>query len=509
MEIIDSFLNRITMYKLTLYYLIALLAVAVILSFFHLLSYNPLDIIISSLIIVVVSVAANFLFAKIYNAVTNVESVFITALIIALIIPLNFSQNLKFFIEAGIFSMGAKYLLTIDKRHLFNPAAVAIVIIALLTNFSATWWVGTPAMLPFVITGGLLLMRKIRREKLVFNFLLAYFLIVGVGAVISSGTIISIVNIWQHSVLNSALLFFTFVMLTEPMTSPATEKLQGYYGYLVAFLYATPQIRIISLGLTPEMALCIGNIFSYIINPNYRLNLLLEWKKQLSLDTFAFGFKKTSDFKFIPGQYMEWTLPHKNADSRGNRRYFSLASSPTEADIIMAVKFYTPSSTYKQKLLNLNPQEKIIAAQISGDFILPEDPNKPIAFIAGGVGVAPFRSMIRYILDKNLSYNIVMFYSNRKTDEILFSDTLNEAQEHGIKIVNVLTNVDSVPAGWPGKTGHIDEQMLKEEMPDYKNRTYYASGPQLMVQGIEKTLKSMGISKRQIITDFFPGYTEK
>lgn len=508
MEIIDSFLNKITMYKLTLYYLIGLLGVAVILSFFHFLSYNPLEIIISTLIIVVVSVIANFIFSKIYNAVTNVESVFITALIVALIIPLSYPHNLKFFIEVGIFSMGAKYLLTIDKRHLFNPAAVAVVIISLLTNFSATWWVGTPMMFPFVTLGGLLLIRKIRREKLVISFLLAYFLIVGVGAVISTGLIFSIVTAWQRSVLNSALFFFAFLMLTEPLTSPATKKLQGYYGYIVAFLYATPQLRIISLGLTPEIALCIGNIFSYIISPNYRLDLSLKWKKQLSLDTFAFAFNKASNFKFIPGQYMEWTLPHKNTDSRGNRRYFSIASSPTENDIIMAVKFYTPSSSYKKKLLGLNTKQQIIASQIAGDFTLPKNLNKPIAFIAGGVGVAPFRSMIKYVLDKNLSSNIVMFYSNRTKEEILFSDTLNLASQKGIKTVYTLTDVKNIPKGWQGKTGYINEQMLNEEMPDYKQRTYYISGPQLMVQNFEKTLRSIGVPKKQIITDFFPGYSE-
>lgn len=497
------------MYKLTLYYLIGLLGIAAIFSFFHFLPFNPTDIVLSSLLVVGICVIANFVFAKIYDAVTNVESVFITALIIALIIPLNFSYNLKFFIEAGVISMGAKYLLTIEKRHLFNPAAVAIVILSLLTNFSATWWIGTPMMVPWVLAGGLLLMRKTRRERMVFNFLIAYLLIVGVGVVISSWTLVSVISTWKYSVLNSALFFFTFVMLTEPMTSPATKKLQGYYGFLVALLYSTPQLKVISIGLTPEIALCIGNVFSYIINPNYRLDLLLEWKKQLSSDTFAFGFKKKPDFNFIPGQYMEWTLPHSHTDSRGNRRYFSLASSPTEDSIITAVKFYTPSSSYKQKLLNLKLQERIIASRVAGDFVLPKDLSRPIVFIAGGIGVTPFRSMIRYVIDKNLSANIVMFYSNRKVDEILFSETFENAQAHGIKIVNVLTDEANIPENWSGRRGHINEQMLKEEMPDYKNRTYYISGPQLMVQGIEKTLRDMGIHRKQIITDFFPGYTEK
>ena len=117
--------------------------------------------------------------------------------------------------------------------------------------------------------------------------------------------------------------------------------------------------------------------------------------------------------------------------------------------------------------------------------------------------------MIKYIVDKGLSANIVMFYSNRTINEILFSDIFDAASGHGVKTVNVLTDTDKIPSDWACKTGHIDEKMLKEEMTDYKERIYYVSGPQLMVQGIEKTLRAMGIQRKHIITDFFPGYTEK
>ncbi len=509
MELIDSLLNKVTMYRLTLYYLIVLILISILFGFFHFLPFSPLDIIISSLILVVVCFASNFLLAKLFNAITNVESVFITALILALIIPLSFPTNLKFLIEASVFAMGVKYLLTVEKRHLFNPAAAAVVIIALLTNNSATWWVGTPIMLPFVFIGGLLLVRKIRREKLVFSFLIVYLLVLTIGSLLHSASLISVLTTWKLSVLDSALFFFTFVMLTEPMTSPTTNKLQGYYGYLVAILYATPQLRLISFGFTPEMALIIGNVFSYFISSNYRLDLSLKWKKQLSPDTYAFAFDRTPDFKFIPGQYMEWTLPHKNTDSRGNRRYFSIASSPTESDIFMTVKFYDPSSTYKKELLGIMQGNKIIASQLAGDFTLPKDLKKPLVFVAGGVGIAPFRSMIKYITDKNLSVNIVLFYSNRTANEILFIDTLNTAVANGVKTIFTLTDKDNIPQSWSGKVGYITQEMIAEEMPDYKNRTYYISGPQLMVQNFEKTLKSLHISRRQIITDFFPGYVEK
>lgn len=507
-EFVDSLLNKITMYRLTLYYLIFLVGTAVVVSFFGFLAYNPFDILLDTLIVVVVSFIANYLFAKIFKAVTNVESVFITALILVLIIPVKFPTNAAFFVFASIFAMGAKYLLTIEKRHVFNPAAISVVAISLISNYSATWWIGTSIMFPSVLIGGLLLLRKIRREKLVFSFLLAYFLIIGADSIIRTGSLLSIISSWQLSVIHSALLFFMFVMLTEPLTSPVTKKLQKYYGYIVALFYITPQLRIIPFAITPEMALCIGNIFTYIFSPNYRLDLPLKWKKQLSPDTFAFAFNRVQNFKFIPGQYMEWTLPHKNTDSRGNRRYFSIASSPSENDIMMTVKFYNPSSSYKKTLLNMVEGQSIIASQVAGDFTLPQDLKKPLVFIAGGVGIAPFRSMIQYLLDKQLQSNIVLFYSNRTANEILFSDTFQKAESYGVKTIYTLTDINNIPEDWQWEKGYITQDLIKQKLPDYTQRTYYISGPQLMVQNFEKLLLGMQVKKRNIITDFFPGYAE-
>jgi len=118
-------------------------------------------------------------------------------------------------------------------------------------------------------------------------------------------------------------------MLTEPLTSPATKKQRGYYSMVTGLFFATSQLRFLTIGLTPEMALCLGNIFSYIISPNYRLSLFLQSKNTTFRGHVFIRIRKPKDFNFIPGQYMEWTLPHTKADSRGNRRYFSISSSPT------------------------------------------------------------------------------------------------------------------------------------------------------------------------------------
>lgn len=498
------------MYRLTLYYLIGLVFLGCFFSFLGFLQYNPSDILIQTGIAVLVSFIANYIFAKIFGAITNIESVFITALILVLIIPIKYPLNAEFFALASVFAMGSKYLVTIEKRHTFNPAAAAIAAVALLSpEHTATWWIGTPIMVPFVLIGGLLLVRKIRREQMLFAFLSIYFLIITFASVYHTGSLGGIITIWQASILHSSLFFFMFVMLTEPLTSPPTKHLQKYYAYVVALLYATPQLRLFSFALTPELALCVGNIFSYIVSPKYRLALSLLEKRQLSPDTYAFIFSPVEKFTFIPGQYMEWTLPHKHTDNRGNRRYFSLASSPTEKNPTIEVRFYKPPSSFKQALLDMSQGEKVIAAQLSGDFVLPKNPKTPLVFIAGGVGVAPFRSMIKYISDKNLSYDIVMFYANRHAEDITFADEFSKAQQYGVRTIYTLTDQSAVPQTWQGERGYITKEMIQTYVPDYAQRIFYLSGPQLMVEGFETMLSTVGIKKKNIVVDYFPGYTEK
>lgn len=506
--IIDDFLNSITTYRLTLYYLIALVLAAILLSFFGLLPFNPLDIVLDSTVAVVSCFIGNYILSKFFGAVTNIESVFITALILVLIIPTKFPINLSFLLLASAFAMGSKYLVTIDKQHIFNPAAAAVGGIALLSaEHSATWWVGTSNMVPFVLVGGLLLVRKIEREHLVFTFLAAFLFFVLGASFVHNPSFSSLINALQISVLRSPLFFFAFVMLTEPITSPSKIKLQKYYSLLVAFLYSSPQLRLLGFALTPELALCVGNVFSYVVSPKYKFFLKLKEKIQISKDTFVFNFGKIPNFNFTPGQYMEWTFPHSKTDSRGNRRYFSIASSPSE-ELMIAVKFYEPSSSYKKALLDMGSDEKVIASSLSGDFVLPKNPAAPVVFIAGGVGIAPFRSIIQDIIEKKKQVDILLLFANRTKEDILFPNLLESAKEFGVRTIYALTDTESIPSDWNGERGRITAETIQRQIPDFKNRTFYISGPSPMVKSYEGLLSSMGIQGNRVIVDYFPGYAE-
>jgi ferredoxin-NADP reductase len=175
----------------------------------------------------------------------------------------------------------------------------------------------------------------------------------------------------------------------------------------------------------------------------------------------------------------------------------------------MTVKFYDKASSYKQELLNLQSSKQFVAAQVAGDFVLPKNLKMPMIFIAGGVGIAPFRSMIQYIIDKNLQVDIILLYTNKTKADILFTDVFDRAQVNGVKTIYNLTDVENLPQDWVGSSGYITAEKIKTLIPDYEERFYYLSGPQLMVQNFEGALSKAGISKKQIKTDFFPGYSEK
>ncbi len=503
--IVDDRLNKITMYRLTLYCLLIIAGFAVLFAFLGFLTYSPWDILIDLTGIIAITYAANYVFAKIFKATTNFESVFITALILLLIIPPAFPRNFLFLLAAGVGAMAIKYLPTIDKRHIFNPAAASVAAIALISaDHSATWWVGTPVLFPVVLICGIVIVRKIRREGMVSVFLLSYLVIISVFSFLHSANLDSVIHGIKISFLSTPLIFFSTVMLVEPLTSPYRKSLQYWYGLLVAFFYATPQMRLLGFALTPELALSVGNIFSYVVNPKYRLVLTLKEKINVAQNTMLFNFGGVSNFSFIPGQYLEWTLPQHHMDSRGNRRYFSIASSPSE-ELKIAVRLYDKPSSFKRTLASMNPGDKIVASSLAGDFVMHAN-TEPVVFMAGGIGIAPFRSIVQDIIDKKIQANIIIFYSNKTVSEIAFADLFQKAEANGVKIIYSLTDEKSLPANWTGEVGHFNAEMIRKYVPDYSSRRFYISGPQPMVQSIEKVLKNVPIRKDNIITDYFPGY---
>jgi ferredoxin-NADP reductase len=506
LKFIDSFLNKITMYRLVLYYVLFLLLVAVVLGSFGLLPEKPLALVVSYVWITLIAWIANTLSARVLKVPTNSESVYITAGILALIVePPASSLDFHFFAVAALITsiaMISKYVLALRHKHFFNPAAVAVAITAVTITEPAVWWIGTLYMAPFVLLGGVLVARKLRYADLVGSFML-----VATAGTVAFSMLARDTNFLvavRQAVLYSPLFFFGFTMLTEPLTAPPTRAARLAYGAFTGFLFA-PFAHIGTFAFAPETALLAGNILSYSLSFKEKMLLVLEEKRQIAADTYEFAFTHKRPVTFKPGQYLEWTLRQDKVDARGNRRYFTVASSPTESLVRIGIKLYENASSFKRQLMSMEVGDAIGAGQLAGDFILPKNPDRKLVFIAGGIGVTPFRSMIKYLSDRDERRTITLLYSNRTMSDIAYAEVFDEAAGTvGAKIVYTLT--DAVPGDWPGERGFIDEAMIKRQVPDYAERTFYVSGPQAMVTATEALLRKMGIPGSRIKKDFFPGF---
>ncbi len=503
LKFIDDRLDGITMYRLIQYFLIGLLGAAVVFAALGILHADPFAILFTTGFLVGACVLVNWVFAKVYGVPTNVESAYITALILALIIsPLQSYQDLWFLGWAAVWAMASKYIFAFNRKHLFNPAAFAVALTYFTINQSASWWVGSAPMLPLVALGGALIVRKTRRADLVLAFLLTAVWAVA-GYSLATGQ--SLGAALSRLVVDSPLVFFASVILTEPLTMPGTQRQRLVYGALVGFLF-TPVLHIGSFYTTPELAILAGNLYAYLTGPKANLLLRLKEKVQLAPDIWDFVFVPSQKLAFVPGQYMEWTLATRNEDSRGNRRYFTLASSPTENTVRLGVKFHPNSSTLKRSLLAMEPQDEIVATHLAGDFVLPEDPWQKCVFIAGGIGITPFRSMIQYLLDNRRGRKVVLFYTAKSPAEFVYRSVFDKAQQvMGMKTVYTLTDPQNIPAGWTGRVGRVTRQMIMADVPDYATCQFYISGPSAMVEDSRQMLRQMEVRDEFIKTDFFSG----
>jgi ferredoxin-NADP reductase len=484
-----------------LYGLFVLTGLSILLGFIGLVPFSGLHLIYTFFTLTIVCYSTNELFGRLYKVQLNVESSSITALILFLVVfPVSDFSSFMLVALAGFIAMASKYILAINKKHVFNPVAISLVLLGVFGSGVGAWWIGSDVLLIPTAILGFLVLRKIRKFQMFFVFLVTAIISIFVTRYSSE---VDVLSLFKEIFVSWPIIFFGTIMFTEPLTTPPSKKLQFGYAFIVGSIFGM-QLHWGSLYTTPELALVIGNIFSYIVSPRARLVLTLIRKDKLTSDVYDFVFKSSDKLNFKPGQYLEWTLGHK-ADSRGNRRYFTIASSPTEENIILGTKFYPNPSTFKQKMLNMVEGEKMIASQLSGEFVMPKDKNKKLVFIAGGIGVTPFRSMAKYMLDKGENRDISFFYSCKTMGDMAYKNIFDEAKRVGWKNIYVANQHDG-DLDTNCRTGFVTTEMLIKEIPDYKERMFYISGTHGMVTMFEDNLKKLGIPRNQIKVDFFPGF---
>jgi ferredoxin-NADP reductase len=166
------------------------------------------------------------------------------------------------------------------------------------------------------------------------------------------------------------------------------------------------------------------------------------------------------------------------------------------------------SSAFKKSLKELSGGETITIEKPLGHFTLPEDASTPLVFVAGGIGITPFRSMIRYVSDAQTKHAITLFYSNRMPEVTAFLDELKSIADSNdsIEVVPTMTNMDNSSMQWGGLTGRINTSMIKDNYKEWDNAVYYIAGPPKMVDGVKGVIMNMHITKERIHIEKLTGY---
>lgn len=215
---------------------------------------------------------------------------------------------------------------------------------------------------------------------------------------------------------------------------------------------------------------------------------------------------KEAAFSYIAGQFIRLALSDIE-DPRGPSRFFSLTSSPSEKDVLMIATNIT-ESPFKQKITTFTPGEKVLISGPFGKFILSDDHEKLHVFLAGGIGITPIRSIIKNATDQKLPHKIVLLYSNKTPEDIIFRKDLDTftAENPNINIIHTITQPEESKISWSGRTGRIDEAMIREYVTDLENAIFYICGSPSMVEALNEIVKEMGISEENLKLERFTGY---
>jgi len=216
----------------------------------------------------------------------------------------------------------------------------------------------------------------------------------------------------------------------------------------------------------------------------------------------TFYFKPARQVDYTAGQFIELSIPHDNPDERGIKRWFTLSSSPTQELLTITTKFADEhSSSFKKALLSLEPETELHMSDPMGDFVLPKLVQTPLVFVAGGIGITPFHSILSWLADTQETRPIKLIYGVRSEDEIIFQETFNKAGVHATIVVS------DASEAWGGENGRVTaELVLGLEQPS-DDTLIYISGPEPMVESLQEDLKKAGVKQNQLVGDFFSNYT--
>lgn len=233
----------------------------------------------------------------------------------------------------------------------------------------------------------------------------------------------------------------------------------------------------------------------------------LKDRKQVAEQTIAFRFSKPDGWTFKAGQFIDMTLLNPSeTDAEGNTRGFSIASGPHDDTLMVTTRI---RDTAFKRVLKIAPIGTTVRIDGPfGDLTLPHNPSRTIVFLAGGIGITPFRSMLVWAAREKLPHRIILFYSNRRPEDAPFLEELQilERTNPNYKCIATMTAMEKSHRAWHGETRLINQEMLDKYLKNAVSPIYYVAGPPAMVKGLGKMLNMAGVDDDDIRAEEFAGY---
>ena len=227
-------------------------------------------------------------------------------------------------------------------------------------------------------------------------------------------------------------------------------------------------------------------------------------KREVAQGTLLVLFAVDEYPDYRPGAYFWVELPERgHQDEKGLRRHISLVTSPTEAGVV-GLCTRLRDSAFKRTLAELEVGDEVEVEEPKGSFLLPEDTDREYVFVAGGIGITVFRSMLRYIRDARTAHRVTLVYSNRDRASAAFLEELAELERELPDFHLLLTMTDEPE--WEGESRHVSPDMLRDHLGDLDGYTFLVAGPPAMAEGVSDALKGAGLPEERVLSDKFSGY---
>ena len=224
--------------------------------------------------------------------------------------------------------------------------------------------------------------------------------------------------------------------------------------------------------------------------------------------TMAFAFERPAGFSFTAGQFLNVILPNPpHTDAKGNRRTFTIASPPQDEKRLQIATRMT-GSALKRSLAEATLGTPVELLGPAGLFTLHNDSVLPAVFIAGGIGITPFRSMLHDAFARRLPHQITLIYSNRNPEGTAFHEEFLRiaAMYENFKYLPTMTDADQSNQPWDGERRYVNADFLREHIGDIMKPFFYLAGPPGMVAGITKAVIEAGAEAARVRSEKFEGY---